>query len=927
MKERMIGKFKKMKKGSFRSYWEKRILAEIGYLIDLLYDHEETSRRLLEQAIDLLYDAYEEEEQISVRKAKEAEELLMPLSEKAKEITLIFAAHAHIDMNWQWGIQETVALTLDTMRTMLRLLEEYPEFVFSQSQASVYEIMEKYAPQMLEKVKKYIKEGRWEVTASTWVENDKNLSGGESMVRHILYTKKYLSKLLEINEEELNLDFEPDTFGHSANIPEILSQGGISRYYHGRGHAGENIYRWRSPSGAEVLTYREPKWYTMTIDETLCDEVPMFCRKYQIDRFLIVYGVGDHGGGPSRRDIERILDRKDWPLYPKVKFGTFREFFDYLEERKEQFPVVEQELNYIFTGCYTSQSRIKMANHVGERNLKETEILDCMAKLEDPHYQRTSTLEKAWRKHLFNQFHDILPGTGKVETREHAMGEFQKAMSESGAEAAHALEAICEGIEGEVLLMDKTDIAMGAGAGYGSEAAGNYGLSSPEKAGGPVRYMTLFNTTQDLRKDPTELVLWDWQEDPEDIRVTDMDENEYPVQVLETGTAYWAHSYVKILVWMPVPPAGYTICKIDTRSADYLEYVPNPKPRIDHLTDEPLVLENDKIKAVFEAETMRCISLKKKEDGTEWIDPSRPAGSFYLTKEETSQMMTSWRIGKYIQKTDLNASYGAKPVKYLCGQKRNEICYEITAEDLKVRVSITLDEGNAFLDYHVTVDFRMLGDREKGVPGLVFNVPFAYEAEEYRYAIPYGMIDRAPLAQDVPAMGIACALPKEGKEAVSLICGGKYGFRGDKNTLSVNLIRGSFDPDPYPEVGEHKISFALGIGSFEEETLCRRAEKYFHPILVRSLRSRPIKGKKEKSYLRAEGAVLSAVKISEDESSVIIRTYNPSKKEKEFLLEGNWKKAFRCDHLENLLEEVKITEDGKMRYKIPAGKVVSFCLK
>ena len=167
-------------------------------------------------------------------------------------------------MNWMWGYQETVALTIDTVRTILTLMEEYPEFKFSQSQASVYHILERYAPAVLDQVKQRVKEGRWEVIASSWVENDKNMSGGESMARHLLCTKKYLSELLDISEDSLNLDFEPDTFGHSRNIPEILRNGGVSRYYHCRGYDGENIYRWRAPSGAEVLVYREPTWYSVS---------------------------------------------------------------------------------------------------------------------------------------------------------------------------------------------------------------------------------------------------------------------------------------------------------------------------------------------------------------------------------------------------------------------------------------------------------------------------------------------------------------------------------------------------------------------------------------------------------------------------------------------------------------------------------------
>ena len=176
-----------------------------------------------------------------------AEAALSPMAGEAKEYDITCAAHAHIDMNWMWGYQETASVVVDTFRTMLTLMEEYPEFTFSQSQASVYEIVEKYYPEMLEAIRARVREGRWEVTASSWVENDKDMSGSEAMIRHLLCTKTYLSGLLGIPESSLDLDFEPDTFGHSANLPEVLASGGVRYYYHCRGNDSEFIYRWRAP--------------------------------------------------------------------------------------------------------------------------------------------------------------------------------------------------------------------------------------------------------------------------------------------------------------------------------------------------------------------------------------------------------------------------------------------------------------------------------------------------------------------------------------------------------------------------------------------------------------------------------------------------------------------------------------------------------
>ena len=138
----------------------------------------------------------------------------------------------------------------------------------------------------------------------------------ESLARHLLYARRYISELLEIPVEKLDLDFAPDTFGHGCHVPELLNQGGIKYYYHCRGHQGDNFFRWRAPSGAEILAFREPTWYNLSFDYGMFRHVPQFCGKYGVDITLGIYGVGDHGGGPTRRDLERIRDMQTWPLFP-----------------------------------------------------------------------------------------------------------------------------------------------------------------------------------------------------------------------------------------------------------------------------------------------------------------------------------------------------------------------------------------------------------------------------------------------------------------------------------------------------------------------------------------------------------------------------------------------------------------------------------
>ena len=159
----------------------------------------------------------------------QAEEILAPLGQAAKEYTIYCVGHAHIDMNWMWSWPETVALTYDTLATMDKLMDEFPEFRFTQSQASVYALTRQYAPELFQRIKQRVAEGKWEIVASQWVEGDKNLASGEILCRHLLYTRRWFEKHMGIAADQVKIAWEPDTFGHCWTLPGILARGGVSR--------------------------------------------------------------------------------------------------------------------------------------------------------------------------------------------------------------------------------------------------------------------------------------------------------------------------------------------------------------------------------------------------------------------------------------------------------------------------------------------------------------------------------------------------------------------------------------------------------------------------------------------------------------------------------------------------------------------------
>ena len=212
-----------------------RILSEVEFALRLSESLEGKYDGVIGEALGVLETAMREEGALTKSVCARAEEILLPLSPDAKSYKLILAGHAHIDMNWMWSWPETVAAAIATFTTMLNIMDEYPDFCFSQSQTAVYQIVDEYAPHLHDRIRARIEEGRWEVTSSAWVETDKNMPNTESILRHIGYSKKYLKEKWGIDPDSLEIDFSPDTFGHSANLPELDGFGGVKYYYHCRG--------------------------------------------------------------------------------------------------------------------------------------------------------------------------------------------------------------------------------------------------------------------------------------------------------------------------------------------------------------------------------------------------------------------------------------------------------------------------------------------------------------------------------------------------------------------------------------------------------------------------------------------------------------------------------------------------------------------
>ncbi len=864
----------------------RRVLMELRYAAEVNRVDGGRWDSLILSAVDSLERALAAEGVLSDAEAAKAEALLLPMGEAAKRYTVLCVGHAHIDMNWMWRYDETVSITLDTFRTVLQLLREYPEFRFSQSQASVYEIVEEYSPELLEEIRRYVSEGRWELSAATWVEADRNMPSGESMARQLLYTRRYLTRLMGASADDFRLDFEPDTFGHNASVPEILSKGGVRYYYHCRGDENEALYRWRSPSGAELLCYREPYWYLGPIEAEFALGAPAFCSRFGLDTHMRVYGVGDHGGGPTRRDIERLLDMAEWPVFPVMRFGTYKEFFE-KAEKAVGLTVTEGELNSVFTGCYTSQARITQSNRFGEAKLGEAERLAALAALETGRKYPKQAFEKAWRKVLFNQFHDILPGSGVIDTREYAMGIFSQAVAAADTQKAEAMRALGKLADTSAYQNDEgmaDSVSEGAGVGYGvgyGMAGGTFpmghGIGQPfrvagtERGRGINRVFHLFNPSAVAREEVVELTVFDWPGEYRRLVIRSADGSPLPHQLIDkTPQEFWQHRFVRLLIKAALPAGGRCTCVLteDTDSE------PSPAP----MADQPRVekpyaysLENEYIVARFCAETGALLSLTDKASGGELL--RSPSGFFRIIDEQPAENTagTSWTIGRY--RSVLNLTDDVVIRQTLTGPLKNAITITARGRDSTVTYTVSLSAGSRWLELDCDIDWREVGVPMERTPQLNFTLPIAGRRDFFVQDIPGGLLSRGSVSQDVACQSFAAAAVGGGM--LMLMSDSKYGFRCEStqegSVMSLSCLRSSTDPDPYPEFGRHHFRIGIGLSPDSGEALLNTSFAFCNaPGVVSDL---PRKGSRPmaESLLEVSGAFLQAVKLAEDSDHLILR--------------------------------------------------------
>ena len=749
------------------------------------------------------------------------EVVLQPIGRVAKEFTLLCVSHAHIDMNWMWSWPETVAVTNDTFQTMLTLMDEFPGFIYSQSQASTYHLIEKYNPALFEAIRRRVEEGRWEVTASQWVEGDKNMASGESLSRHLLYTREYFQDRFGLSPEDVRVDFEPDTFGHAATLPSILARGGVKYYYHCRGSQGPHLYWWVGPDGSRILAFNDATWYLGPIEPKIADPLVEFSLATGLRSLPVVYGVGNHGGGPTRRDLKRLVEMNAWPVFPKVEFSALHRFFRLAEESAQTVPEVTGERNFVFSGCYTSQARQKWANRHGENLLFGAEVAavlgDRLAGVEYPQ----ENLDDAWRLLLFQQFHDILPGSSVRETRHYALGCAQEVQATASMARSNALRALSGRMDTASLRQSfreapvsvykderESDRSLGAGVGNATRTGGESAVSVTRTSD---RSFVVFNPLPHSRAEVVAVKLWDTGLNENHLVMTAEAIEPRRVQVLERGK-YWGHEYVTVAFPVEVPACGYRVVCISDRLAEVglpadeardrwagmLGRCRTVQPPDDTLENEFLRVQLDPasggISDLFDKRTDRALTPEGKLTGILQYCVEQNAG------------MTAWVIGPFLERDDLLDGGMLKRIH--SGPYVRTFRWTRKINDTGLELDTTVRQGVPRVEFRLRVDWREIGHPD-GVPHLKVRFPLAIHNPAPRYEIPFGSIHRALTSgEEVPALRWA-DLSEEDGQGVTLVNSSKYGFSLEGNSLNMTLLRASIDPDPLPDLGEHIIEYAL----------------------------------------------------------------------------------------------------------------------
>ncbi len=876
-----------------------RLLAELEFatsFAELHPEHKDEWHQLIVRAAEYVRETLQASSGELGSLVTKIEAMLAPIGQAAKQYTIHCCGHAHIDMNWTWPLVETVATAHDTFTTLDRLMGFYPDLKFGQSQISIHQMMKEYCPEVWDIIRRRIDEGLWQVTAGSWVEGDKNMASGESLCRHILYSKRWLHENLGLPFDKVQIDWLPDTFGHPWSLPSILSRGGIKYYYRCRPESGPWLNQWQGPDGSRVLSFRDKGWYNAEITaELLTKHFIDYEHENGLKDFLWVYGVGDHGGGVTKGHLVAARELDSWPVFPKVKLSSIETYFKAIEPFASELPVQDADTNSVFEGCYTSQSRIKRVNRLAEAIIPEAETISVQANALVGFDYPTEQLHTAWEHALFNQFHDILAGSSGHDAMEEACVRFQQ------------IEAITGSIKTRALRKIASRINTARATGYSAPAntpeayASNFGRGAgdvrlPGKVSTccpgmlDVEPLVVFNTLPYARSEMVMMKVWgrDWPQD----RLVVVDDQGYETPGQVVGTSFdVGHQAINVLFpASDIPAMGYRTYNLRVgEKAVSGEGVAIPAPN---------QMENEFYRLDIDPSTGGIKHLIDKSTGCDLVPVNGLLGVLELYREEP-HIMTAWDIGTIAEKRVLNEGIAVDETDLRDSRVGDSLgmVYSVRQRELgpqrvdyrtlhkinnsRVITEVSLSAGSPTVQISVTADWREIGSADVGVPMLKLALPLNVSEPKFTTEIPFGSQNRPTDGKEVPAQRWVDLSSSEC--GATLINDCKYGFSADRNTIRATLLRSTYDPDAFPELGRHEMRFGLipHAGPCETAKATRLAEAWNQPLCVvgTDIHEGDLPSSFSAIEVLSHNISISALKRSEEHHGIILRLYETAGKE------------------------------------------------
>jgi alpha-mannosidase len=801
--------------------------------------------------------------------------------------TIQVVGHAHMDMNWLWTYSETMQMCNDNLRQTVAFMDEFPDYTMLQSQAAVYNFVEMVDPPLFEQVRKYVKAGRLELAGGMWTEGDMNMSSGEAITRSFLLGQRYfLSRFGRM----ANIGWLPDNFGHTTQMPQILKLADCDYFYFHRTKPYLGTFWWIAPDSSKVLCYANDT-YNGEINLDLKNEINKFSPDRH--RILQITGVGDHGGGPTRANIDLVHQLDKTPGYPSVKFTTAGDFFRKASKEMEGRPTHRGEMQFIFEGCYTNVSDIKAGNRNSENTLYASEFFNTLRWLNGDKYP-AEELHDLWTTLIFNEFHDILPGSAINEANKEAISRYSD------------------------LLRRATELRNNAFRKMADEVKFQTGMGQPVVAYNlqPFSRKAIVEANVYSHNQPVTAKLTGAGDFYGSKYVKPIDNGQGPVPTVLVRDAS-GKSYTAQVVWGKSTPPGFTSkvqFVVDNMPAGGYKtfYVDMTKPG-EYNQNIPFnnnTFETDFFTIKIDMKSGGITSLFDKRTGKEFVREGDYLNRLRIYLEDKKGEMKSWTINKIVKQEDVTNTTSVKVVEN--GPVRACIETVKTWGNSRFTERTYIYRSYPRIDYDLEVRWLETGSDSTDSPMLraVFpitmnnskfysQVPFyvaerpvdgkinGKEAPSYlKHADAYGIKAEVEDGQEVPAQKWVDVT--DGKVGIALLSKTKYGYSYSHGDLRLTLLRSAGEPDIYPNIGKFDISYSIypHAGDWKNGGVWSEGDDFNIPVyaaeppslaLVKEHASRP----EEASFISVDskGVVLSGLKQAEEGKELIVRLVEVEGKE------------------------------------------------